>query len=222
MLSSLCKSSPWAVFEWEQWVISLGVIPQYSVVLLKLKAYVLHLCVKYRLVIFILLPQWIAFWTPCMYVASTISCGFEFWCLIVISVENILSWFCLFVFKLANLSHCWDHYASCVMKDSEKACLIHILSTVLSFMRLFHNTFPQLFLFQHKNSEVMFSFWVQKSLHTFDHPVTLFFILFSHRPLWDEMTGTIFNIQSYVGRGFIWQHYHVFFCCVLCPFPNIS
>lgn len=142
---------------------------------------------------FILLPQWIAFWAP--YVAPTISCGSKFWCLIMIFVENVLSWFYLFVFQLANLSHCWDHHASSVRKDSEKIFLIHILSTVLGFMRLFHNTFPQLFLFQHKNPEVIFFFWVQKSLHTFDHPVTLYplFPLSSLR--WDDWNHIQFKFK---------------------------
>lgn len=135
------------------------------------------LCKIQRLAMFLLPPQSIAFWAPLMYVVSTASYGNGFPCLIMIFVENNLSWVCLFVcFKLANCSLYWNHQASCVMKDSEKAFLIPFLSTVLDFMRLCHKAFPRLFLFQYENPKAVFSFLVQKPLHTFDHPVTMYFL----------------------------------------------
>lgn len=83
----------------------------------------------------------------------------------------------LFVcFKLTNCSLYWNHRASCVMKDSEKAFLIPFLSTVLDFMRLCHKAFRRLCLFQYENPKAVFSFLVQKPLHTFDHPVTMYFL----------------------------------------------
>lgn len=55
------------------------------------------LCKVQRLAMFLLPPQSIAFWAPLVYVTSTASYGNGFPCLIMIFVENVLSWVCLFV-----------------------------------------------------------------------------------------------------------------------------
>lgn len=140
-------------------------------------------------------PQWIAFWSPHLYVASTASCGNEFHRLIMIFGESILSWVsCL---KLANCSFYWDCFPCYEIQWKS----IFLFTFLVLFMTFWGSLTVLPLVCRSSNMKIVKPFFfpllVQKPLHTFDHPVALFFILLllsCH--FWDEMTGTVFNIQN--------------------------
>lgn len=181
------------------------------------KGLFVHLCLKYRLmdVSFI----------------TTVSCILK--PTHVCGIHHILwQWTPLFNYDFCGkflgfhvlnfLTACFIWSVSCVMKNSGKAFFIHFL--LMNF--LCYDTVLSL-ICPPSNMKILklffFPLMIEKPLHTFDHPVTLFiYPSFATLWFWDEITGAVFNIQNVRWAMDFYGSIIVFSPTVFCSFPNIS